>query len=268
VQKTVTLAPKSWKFEVQYQLSGSMNNQPLYVRHGLSPNLYDLLTSGQATLGNETHGSGVMTLVNTNYETTVIATIGYADAGHNSGFNTGAVDDDASKNVLFNTVNMRNQAQTHQVEMVGTNSFAFSLGFRAAPSDWNGDGMPNTWVDQTGLSTNVLNGATQDADGDTFVNKDEYTAGTHPQQGTNYLRLTTETQTSTGIVVRFLTELKREYFINYGSSLTNSSWTPANTNGLAGTGGIYSWTDDGALTEPDPANVTNRFYRIGVALPQ
>ena len=269
VQKTITLAPKSWKFEVQYQMSGSMAGQPLYVRHGFSPNLYDLLLHGQETLGGESHAGGVMVLENTNYETTVLATIGYADAGHNAGFNTGAVDDDPSKGVNFYTVNMRNQAQTHQVEMVGTNSFAFSLGFQAVPSDWNGDGMPNTYDDQYGLSTNELGGANQDADGDGMSNQKEYISGTDPTMNTDYLHLTAGNGSSTGIVVRFPTKVRRNYFIHYNNlPLNNPVWNLATSNGITGTGLTYEWLDDGHLTEPDPINVTNRFYMIEVELPK
>jgi len=269
VQKTVTLAPKSWKFEVQYQMSGTMVGQPLYVRHGFSPNLYDLLLRGQQTLGAESHNAGVMLLANTNYETTVLATIGYADAGHNSGFNTGAVDDDASKGVSFYTINMRNQAQTHQVEMVGTNSFAFSLGFQAVPSDWNADGMPNTYDDQYGLSTNAQGGADQDADEDGMSNKKEYISGTSPLDDTDYLHVTAGNWSVPGIVVRFPTKTQRNYYIHYDNlPLTAQSWTQATVNAIAGTGGIYEWLDDGSVTDPDPINVTNRFYQVEVELPQ
>jgi hypothetical protein len=199
----------------------------------------------------------------------VLATIGYADAGHNAGFNTGAVDDDLSKGVSFYTINMRNQAQTHQVEMVGTNSFAFSLGFQAVPSDWNADGMPNTWDDQFGLSTNTQGGADQDADGDGMSNKKEYISGTDPLLDTDYLHLTAGNGSATGIVVRFPTKTQRNYFIRYDNlPLVNQLWMLATSNAIAGTGGIYEWQDDGSATDPDPINITNRFYQISVELPQ
>ena len=269
VRKTVTLAPRSGAFEVQYQMSGAMSGQPLYVRHGFSPNLYDLLLCGQGTLGNETHGGGVMALANTNYETTVLATIGYADAGHNAGFNTGARDDSSGSETYFHTINMRNQAQTHQVEMVGTNSFAFSLGFQAVPSDWNADGMPNTYDDEYGLSTNAQGGAQQDADSDGMSNWKEYISGTSPLDDTDYLHLTTGSWSDGGIVVRFPTKVRRNYFVHYDNlPLTSQSWMPATVNAIAGTGGICEWVDDGSVTDPDPALVTNRFYTIEAQLPQ
>jgi hypothetical protein len=268
VQKTVTLAPKAWKFEVQYALSGSMAGQALYVRHGFSPHLYDLLLGGQATLGGESHAAGLMTLENTNYETKVYVTIGYGDAGHTTGFNTDAVDDDPSKSVYFNTVNMRNQAQTHQVELVGTNSFAFSLGFRAEPSDWDADGMPNTFEDAEGFDPASPGDGAADGDGDFFINWNEYVAGTDAGDSNDYLRAATANASVTGVVVRFQTELKREYTIRYDNApLTNADWKLANSNAIVGTGGLYEWLDDGSLTDPDPLQVTSRFYRIEVELP-
>ncbi|MFH0953019.1 MAG: hypothetical protein V1873_01680, partial [Verrucomicrobiota bacterium] len=267
VRKTVTLAPKAWQFEVQYTLSGTMAGQPLYVRHGFSPHLYDLLLSGQATLGGESHAAGVMTLENTNYETKVYVTIGYGDAGHTTGFNTNAVDDDPSKSVYFNTVNMRNQAQTHQVELVGTNSFSFSLGFRAEPSDWDADGMPNTFEDAEGFDPANPGDGADDGDGDFFINWNEYVAATDAGDSNDYLRVGTANASVTGIVVRFQTELKREYSIRYDNEpLTNADWKLANSNAIVGTGGLYEWLDDGSLTDPDPLQVTSRFYRIEVEL--
>ncbi|HEY8241601.1 MAG TPA: hypothetical protein VIH35_09145, partial [Kiritimatiellia bacterium] len=271
LQKTVTLAPKSWKFEVNYQLSGALSNQALYIRHGLSPNLYDLLLNGQKYLGTIAYTGGVATLVNTSYEETVTATIGYSDAGHNAAINATAVDDDPSKNVSFYTLNMRNQAQTHQVEMVGTNNFSFSLGFRAHPSDWDGDGMPNVFEDGYGFApTNSSDGA-GDSDGDFVNNASEYISGTAPNNGSDYLRASQAVASNaTGtIIVRFPTKSQREYWIWYlNNGLLSPSWLLATSNAIPGTGGTYTWTDDGSQTTPNPIVATNRFYKIHVTLPQ
>jgi hypothetical protein len=269
ITKTVTLAAKSWKFEVQYDLNTA--SQPLYVRHGLSANLDDLLLNGQRTLGQPAIAGGVLTLANTNYETTVLASIGYADAGHNAGLNPAAVDDNPGAGVDFHTVPMRNLAQTHQVEMVGTNSFRFSLGFRAQPSDWDGDGMPNTYEDDEGFDAfNAADGADDD-DLDGVPNADEYVSKTSPTNALDFLSAQQLVAQPTGIVVRFPTKTQREYFIWYeNSSLLNPDWTLATSNGLAGTGGVYEWLDDGTVTVPAPLHhsITSRFYRISVDLPE
>ncbi len=266
VAKLVTLAPKSWQFGVQYTLSGALAGQRLYIRNGLSPNLYDLLVNGQRTLGGEADAGGLVRLANTNYATTVEASVGYGDAGHSAGFNPAARDDgNGSTNW---TPRMRNQAQTHQVEIYGSNTFAFSLGFRAQPSDWNNDGLPNVWADGYGLPTNSQGGAEQDADDDGFSNRKEYIAGTSPLNGEDYLRTRTPSASGTGIVVRFETKTRREYFIRYAHSLIEPDWSLATANGIPGTGGLYEWLDNGSLTDPDPSAVTSRYYKIAVDLPQ
>jgi hypothetical protein len=270
LQKTITLAPKAWQFEVSYSLTGALTNQALYVRHGLSPDLYNLLLDGQATLDGGTVSGGVFRLANTNYEETVVATVGYSDAGHNAGINTGAVDDDPSKSVNFYTVNMRNQAQTHQVELVGTNNFSFSLGFRATPSDYDGDGMPNTFESQyTFNPSNTVDGA-GDADNDEVLNADEYISGTSPNDAQDYLRSTqAAVSNGSGIALQFPSKAQREYTIWYvNQGLLNPSWILATSNSIPGTGGTITWTDDGTQTVPAPLLTTNRFYKINVGLPQ
>lgn len=269
IKKTVTLAPKSWNFEVNYQCSGVASNAALYVRHGLSPNLYDLLVNGQQTLGSLANGGQALSLVNTSYDFTVAASIGYSDAGHNAGYVASATDDNPSAGVNFYTINMRNQAQTHQVEIVGTNNFSFSLGFRATASDWDGDGIPNTYEDGFGFlnSTNIADG-TADQDGDGANNFAEYIAKTQPNNGTDYFHVTQAGATN-GIVVRFPSQTQRDYFIWYANdTLLNAAWTLTSSNPITGTGGIVEWLDNGSQTAPIPSLTTNRFYRVQVDLPK
>jgi len=269
LQKTIVLAPKSGSLVASYQLTGALAGAPLYIRHGLNPNLDDLLRRGQATLAGVQNSEGVVSLANTNYSTTVLGSIGYAGAGNNAGVNATAVDDNPGGGVSFYTLNMRNQAQTHQVEMVGTNDFTFSLSFRAYPSDWSGDGMPNVWVDQYGLSTNVNGGAQQDADGDQIANAQEYIAGTDPNNPNDYLAFRQTVQSTTGIVVRFETKTQRQYSIDYmNGSLISPSWSSATPTPINGTGGLYEWIDNGTQTAPAPQLATNRYYKINVRLPE
>ncbi len=266
ITKTVTLSNRSWQIEVQYQLDTAAGGQTQYVRNGLSPDLYNLLLEGQRALGSEVHSNGVMTLVNTQYEMSVTARVGYqGDGKHTAAFNTTARDDDWDKGVTNFTVNMRNLAQTHQVELFGTNSFNFSIGFQAAPSDWDNDGMPNSYEGEEGFNaSNSVDGAL-DADGDTMLNWQEYRAKTDPNDSNDYFRVSTAAAVQTGIVVRFQTKTQREYFIHFGHSVVSPSWTLATSNGIAGTGSIYEWPD---TTVPSALQMTNRFYKIAVDLPQ
>jgi hypothetical protein len=131
------------------------------------------------------------------------------------------------------------------------------------------DGLPNIYEDGYPFlnPTNGVDGIT-DEDDDGVPNADEYIMGTIPDNSASYLRVTEQTATPTGIVVRFPTALNREYFIRYGSNLLNAAWAPANTNAIPGTGGIVEWIDDGTLTTPSPTNAPNRNYRIDVQLPR
>lgn len=265
IRKIVTLAPKSWAFNVQYQMFGALTNKALYVRNGLSPNLYDLLLHGQRTLSGLTTNAGVLQLANTNYSTTVAAQIGLGTAG----FNPAAVDDDPGQGVDFFTIPMRNQAQTHQVELVGTNSFGFSLGFRAFMTDSDGDGIPNVIEEAMGLNPLDPADGAADADGDGVKNADEWVANTSYTNAADYLRAVAQTPATNGIYVRFPSRDGREYQIYYqNQSLTVPAWALATSNAIPGTNGITSWLDNGTATTPHPFAATNRFYQIKVGLPQ
>jgi hypothetical protein len=262
IQKTVTLAARGDTLEVAYEVSGE-----LYVRNGLSPNLADLLLRGQRTLGALGDSGGRVALANTNYATTVAVRIGYGDGTHSASFNATATDEDTNV-VDFTTINMRNQAQTHQVELHGVGTFGFSIGLQASPSDWDGDGMPNLWEDEYGLNTNALGGAAQDADGDGVSNGDEYLAGTGPLDGNDYLHVSALEVTPAGVTVRFPSKPLRRYTIRYDSGdLKTPDWRQGVTTPLEGTGGIMEWLDDGSETTPHPLATSNRYYRIGAQLP-
>ena len=258
ITKTITLAPNTNQFEAAYNVSGTLNGGVLYVRHGLSPNLYNLLLEGQSTLGYEEHAGGVMTLANNSAGMTVTARIGYQDAGHGSSFNTAATDDSPA---TFYTVNMRNQVQTHQVEVFGTNTFSFSLGFTAEAglSAWE------QWCDDYGYDPDDPDA---DADGDTVSNWGEFVADTDPEDDEDFFHVGGTEKVASGLRLAFDTRNGRRYYIWYSNNgLINPAWSNATPSGISGTGGSVNWTDDGSETEPEPDQVTDRFYRVEVAWP-
>jgi len=271
VTKTVTLAPSSSVLEVSYALAGDLAGKALYVRNGLSPALSDLLLHGQQTLGGTEDSGGVLTLSNTNYGTSVSAFIGYSDGSHSAIVQTTANDDNPGAGVDFDTINMRNQAQTHQVEVYGVGNFTFSLGFGAQLSDWDGDGMPNQWEDGFVFldSANGADGAA-DQDGDTSSNSDEYLAGTGPDDDTDYLGVTAMSATTSAFVVRFPAKAQREYRIWYeNGDLVSPSWSNATPTAITvPLDTTYDWVDDGSTTYPHPLNVTGRFYKVEANLAQ
>jgi hypothetical protein len=265
ITKEITLAAGARQLEIAYNVPG----KTLYVRHGLSPDLADLLKDGQGMLTAVQDSDGVLQLANTNYGVTVSARIGYADGAHNAAWQAAAADEDTNK-VDFATVPMRNQAQTHQVEIYGTGSFGFSLGFDAQPSDWDGDAMPNTYEDGVAfLDPSDYTDGTNDFDKDGVINSHEWIANTDPDDITDYLHVTEAQGVSTGFVVRFPAKPDRVYGISYDNDLVaNPGWSNATPDPITvSIPQTYTWIDDGTATDPHPTNTSQRFYDIRVNLP-
>ncbi|HQQ03660.1 MAG TPA: alpha-amylase family glycosyl hydrolase [Kiritimatiellia bacterium] len=261
ITKMITLAPGTNQFEAQYTVDGSLNGGQLYVRHGLSPNLYNLLLRGQSTLGYEEHGGGIMTLANNGDGVTISARIGYSDTGHTAAFNSSAVDDSPGGGVEFNTVNMRNQVQTHQVEIYGTGAFSFSLGFAAEAglSAWE------QFCADYGYNPEDY---TADADGDLIPNWGEFVSNTNPENSNDFFRVENAAPVP-GLQLSFDTATGRVYYIWYSNSgLINPAWSNATPAGITGQGGSTNWTDDGSQTAPPPGEVPDRFYKIEVEWPE
>ena len=86
------------------------------------------------------------------------------------------------------TLNMRNQAQTEQVEIHGTaTAFTFDLELSAiANNDADNDGLPDDWESLYGLSTSdngsgdINNGPDGDPDQDGIKNRIEWLVGLNP----------------------------------------------------------------------------------------
>jgi len=271
VRKTVTLGTTSSVFEVQYELSGDLAGKKLYIRHGLSPDLFNLLLCGQRYLADETVSGGVVALANTGYVSTVSASVGYSDNGHSAVFNPDGRDDNRSIGVTNDTVRMRNQAQTHQVELYGSNTFSFSLGFTANLSDWDGDGIPNTYEDRYGfLNPHDATDGTNDPDKDGVLNTDEYISKTLPDIPTDYLHTKEIMSTGTGVVIVFPARTRREYRIWYeNDSLLLPDWSNATPGAITvPVDGDHEWLDNGSTTYPNPFDISNRYYEIRVNLPR
>ena len=116
IQKTLTLSPTSPVLTAQYQLSG--NATQLYIRHGLSPDLNNILETGQSAL-ELTNVNGTLTLENT--ATNQFVAIRHTGTGVNAPYNAAAGDGTANS--------PRNQAMIHMVEQSGTGTFSFEMIF-------------------------------------------------------------------------------------------------------------------------------------------
>lgn len=118
IKKKITLDPMASEFAVHYEVSA--NAGVLYVRNGLSPDLSQLLIRGQRGLSESFAATGgVVTL------STTSSVSGIALSMSQGVVNLSATDDDGEN---FDSVPMRNLAQTRSVEIVGTNVISFTLG--------------------------------------------------------------------------------------------------------------------------------------------
>ena len=130
VVKTVTLAARASAAAVQYTLSGGINQ--IFVRFGMSPNLYDLMVNGQANLSTvDDQTNSEISVLNSGAQGLVRSFVKYGGAaGLNATYNRSATDRGANSG--FDTINMRNQAQTQQIEIAGGSGLSFTFGFRRA----------------------------------------------------------------------------------------------------------------------------------------
>ncbi|WP_168442445.1 alpha-amylase family glycosyl hydrolase [Pontiella desulfatans] len=263
IVKTITLGGSDVAFDVAYAIGGGLNT--LYVRNGLSPNLLDLLKRGQRNLGGLQVNGDALSLANAGSGHPVAAAL---TLGANAAYNPGATDDG---NGNFHTVNMRNQAQTHQVELYGSGNFAFSLGLGLGGVDSDGDGVPDDFELQYGfLDPDSGSDAANDEDHDGIDNGGEYIAGTAPDNGAEFPAIGSIQPDPSGLELQFPTKPGRKYTVWYkNNALATAPWNVATPTPLDGDGDVRTWIDDGSQTAPPPGDpsLSNRFYQIKIEYP-
>lgn len=237
-----------------YTLTGP---NKLFVRFGLSPNLLDLLLRGHQNLDIEVIDGLRASVANSSGGDVVRAWV------EGPQINAAAVDTAATT-----TVQRRNQAQTHQVEveLTGAGPHTVTLGFDngGGSVDSDTDGMPDAW-ELTNFG-NLDRDGNGDFDGDGFSDRDEYVAGSDPKSASSTGPRPSVVRNGTGFHVTFPTLTGRTYRLLYRDNLVGGSWQPVTalgggqTNPAAGTGSSVTITDTAA-----PSGGT-RFYKIEVAL--
>ena len=269
IQKTITLAALQTQLEASYTLSGGLTQ--LYVRCGLSPNLYDLLLEGQVGMTGPVmdHDGGGVNVFDANTAVTVRDYLRFSDVNHNASYSSAATDGGTA--VTLTTINMRNQAQTQQVEIYGGTSMRFAFGVQTGSTNTfstQGDGIPDWWKRKYGLdpnSTAVANGPSGDPDGDGRSNLTEYLFGTNPKMADAGALITESRDSSKRMTLTFPTIKDRIYDLQY-TNVLGTAFQPMGGD-IIGTGGTMTFIDDGTLTGTSSATAPRRFYRLQVRLP-
>jgi hypothetical protein len=258
VSKTITLPDAvNGRLAASYSLSGPSK---LFVRFGLSPNLLDLMLRGHEGLDIEVNQGARSSVANTSGSEVVRA---WVEAPL---INAAAVDTAGTT-----TVQRRNQAQTHQVEveLTGAGPHLVTLGFddgSDAPSVT--DGIPDTWWNEYNVPANERVAAA-DRDNDGLTNMQEYILGSNPNDPSSGRPHVTATHDGETFRIEFETVPGRSYRVMGRDSLASGTWAEV-TNLQSGTGlSANPVAGDGTvkvLVEQGLGGRNARFYQVEVQL--
>jgi len=261
--KTIRLAnASSDRLTATYSLSGLSR---AYLRFGLSPNLQDLMIRGQTGLAVTSPSTNRINVANVASDGTVRAFVQVSsdtsNGGNSSSINTTATDTDGL--TAFSTINMRNQAQTQQVEvaLVGQGPHTVTLAFDQGTdnTDTDADSLPDAW-ETTNFGNLNQNGA-GDPDKDGLTNLQEYIFGSDPNSASSGLpKVGVSSTGSSGFTITFPTISGRTYQVIGTENLSSTNWP---TVGLPVTG-------DGnpkSVTDTDSISKNRKFYKLQVTTP-
>jgi len=161
---------------------------------------------------------------------------------------------------------MRNQAQTHQVELSGSGNFSFAMGFEVeGEGEQYNNGVPYSWLTNNDYETDVDVNAVMAANGFNTL-REAYIANLNPRVAGDRFQFG-QTLRGDGVIVRFSTKLERDYLVWYtDNGLIEPTWYQGSSHRIQGTGGIEEWEDVGDHTRPHPMGVDHRFYAVEVLL--
>ena len=260
IVKTITLLPNAARVTFEYNV-----NSVQFVRFGFTPNLADILKNGQLNLAQISNGGIGSHLFNR--LATQPVHVGIGVYGTQMIPNGTAVDRDSG--VVFDTLNMRNLAQTVQFEYMTFSGvlpradIILETGSTISGNVDN-DQLPDAWELANGLDPTIgtgANGPDGDADNDGLTNKQEYAFGSNPLTADNAIaRITVTRPTASTAAVTFASRTARTYRVQYTNDLAQP-WTQAGPD-LVGTGADIVWTDNGTQTITAPNAETKRFYRV------
>ncbi len=122
-------------------------------------------------------------------------------------------------------------------------------------ADSDGDLLPDDFETANGLRPNDPNDGSADADGDDASNRQEYLAGTDPQDAASFLKL--EASNGAGLVeLRFGAVSNRNYTLQFIEALPSARglWRKLED--------IVAHSTNRAVAVIDPSPGTNRYYRV------
>ena len=132
-----------------------------------------------------------------------------------------------------------------------------------------GDGIPDEWrmrfFQTASLAENLLIADTADADGDGFLNWQEFRAGTNPTEALSALQMLSERITDLGgltsaLRLRFPTVVGKTYVVEFSESPASGVWSTLAAN-VTGTGAHLDYTANAGT------GGTPRFYRVRLVEP-
>ena len=262
VTKTIRLAnASSGQLVATYNLS---DLSQAYLRFGLSPNLQDLMIRGQADLA-VTSSASRINVANVSNTGTVRASVQVSsdasNPGNSSSINTTATDTGGLSS--FSTINMRNQAQTQQVEvaLMGEGPHTVTLAFDQGIDnpDTDSDGLPDDWESTNfGNLGQLANG---DPDNDRLTNLQEYAVGSNPNSASSGMpTVEVSGTTASGFTITFPTVAGRTYQVVGTENLAGTSW-PNIGSSIQGDGFDHTVRDSSSI------NSSSKFYKVKISSP-
>ena len=122
-----------------------------------------------------------------------------------------------------------------------------------------GDGLPNAWRSAyfggSGTTTNSFSCATCDPDQDGLNNRQEFLAGTSPNDPTSALRMGDVSLIGSDVMAGFQSVSGIPYRLEVRADLSSGAWTLL-ADQFLGSGGLL-W-----VTDPGAAGLPRRFYRV------
>ncbi len=255
IVKTISLDFSEIFLDVHYKLNDDLNI--IYIRHGLSPNLLEMLKNGQKYLSDLSLDNSTISLRNDHLSNPTTVAI---KLGSNVVYNSFATDDASSSGYSLYTKNMRNQAHTHQIELIGTNEFSFSFGFGSEDRDSDDDNLPDNYeLSYDFLKPHDSQDSNIDYDGDGFSNLDEYIAGTLPNSDLDYFTISSILNNDNKFHINFSSKLNRRYHLFHSYNLSNE-WIQSTSDPILGDDSEILWIDED-LSHPQ------KFYKINIQYP-